>query len=425
MLEAATTAITPASNDLGRDHGALALLPIALALRQPSKHQGPVTFDYELPLDDRSRRFCVTLTPGASGQLPVHGDQVVYLALIQLALRNDKPAEPLLFRRMDLFDLLRWPRAGRSYERLQGALDRLHELSIKLDTAVIARDGRQYERVREASHLIERYRLDTSRDAECTVEWGHLVREAFRLGDFKRLDWDLLLSLDNPLTAQLYRLLDRVTLAGHTQWAVEWQPLADALGMDSTNCTRPAKIRERLEPHFATLASHGVIDSVEYQRGGTFVFYIRNYLRAQLRRVLTESFGVYPAAAAQIVSGYDEPVVMAQCDCLRFGQRGKPASPGGYLTDAIRNNYELRYADDAPLQFTAMWGVYGSEERRCYQQAGVALLGAADDLFETSSDPTAWSPKMRAVVRFMMVHNLDPELVSRQPAVGLLGGVVG
>jgi len=41
-----------------------------------------------------------------------------------------------------------------------------------------------------------------------------------------------------------------------------------------------------------------------YRRGGEFVFQVRNYLRAQLRRILTERFAVYGEAARGLVAGY-------------------------------------------------------------------------------------------------------------------------
>lgn len=409
----------------GRDHAALAVLPFTLALRDPEQHTGPVTFAYEAEVDGKLRRVSVTLEPGADGHLPVHADQMVYLALLQLALAKEHPHDTVTFRRGEVFDLLRMTGKGRDYERLRGALHRLAGMLLVVNSALVARDGTEYRRGERGSHLIDEYEIGDDYNAPCRVVWGQMVREAFRLGDFKRLDWDLLLALGNPLTAQLYRLIDRATMAGHTQWAIGWSDLAQALGMKADAYARPARFRQVLNPHVERLEELGVLDSSDYARGGEFVFYIRNYLRAQLRQSL-EDLGVYADAARQLVAGYDEQVIMAQVDCLQHGQRGNPASPGGYLTKAIREGFELRYPDDEPQAFSALWsGLFGAEERRSYHAAALGLCGAADSLFETSEDPTAWPVEFRAVVRFMMTHNLDPELVLRQPASGLLGGVVG
>jgi hypothetical protein len=263
--------------------------------------------------------------------------------------------------------------------------------------------------------LIDRAHIASGRDAECELKWGDLVLEGFRLGDFKRLDWDLILALGNPLTAQLYRLLDRVTLSGHQQWQVDWQSLGAALGMSIGSYARPAKLRQVLAPHFEALEAKGVLDGVDYRRGGTFVFHVRNYLRVQIRKVL-EDLGVYERAAIQVLSAHDETVIMAQCDCLVHGSRGRPKSSGGFLVEAIRSNYELQYPPEEAESFRAIWEMLSEPERRLYHQAGITLCGVGESLFETNPDPTAWGIEMRAVVRFMITHNLDPAEILRKPA---------
>lgn len=401
---------------LAQDHAALALMPVTLATRDPAEATGITTFRYTIEVDGRPQNVQVTLTPGEGGCLPVHEDQMVYLALLQLALRSDHPSDELSFTRYEVFDVLRWPNSGPYYEKLRSSLDRLAELTIKVDTAMVARDGREYSKRHLVSHLIDTVAIASGRDAVCKVGWGGLVREAFSLHDFKSLDWDLILALDNPLTAQLYRLLDRVTLAGHTLWQVDWQDLAAALGMRVAPGTKPAKIRQRLEPHFERLIEQKVIDSVDYERGGRFVFHIRNYLRSELRRILIEHFHVYERAAAQLVAGHDEVEIMRQADCLRQGGRGRPSSPGGYITEAIRSGYELRYPDDDPERMAALWAMYAGPVQLAYHRAGLKLCGTADTLFDSSPDPLAWSAELRAVIRFMLTWGLEPEEILRRPA---------
>ena len=418
------TAVAPIPATTGRDHAALALMPFGIAAQSGEKRNEPVTIAYQAEVDGRLQRVNVTLRPGSALTLPTPSDQMVFLALLQLALRQDPPSERLEFHRADVVEMLGWSDGGRNYSRLRDSLERLVNMSIKINVALVARDGREYQQEEEASHIVERYRIGSRSGRPSMVEWGHLVREAFRLGDFKRLDWNLLRDLGNPLTGQLYRLLDRVTMAGQTEWAIGWRPLAQALGMGD-GYDRPAKFRDKLQPHLDAMAAHGVVDSVDYERGGRFVFHVRNYLRSRLRQSL-EELGVYTDAARQLVAGFDETVIMAQVDCLKHGQRAKPASPGGYITKAVREGYDLRYPEDEPQAFAAVWsGMYSAEERRAYHEAALSLCGAGDSLFETSPDPTAWPVEFRAVVRFMMTHNLDPELVLRRPAAGLLGGAVG
>ncbi len=410
-----------------KDLTALALLPFTLALREPSKHDGPVEFEHQLEIDGRRQRVAVKLVPGQGGVLPVHGDQLVYLSLVQLALRQGNPGETLEFKRGAVFDLLEWSRAGRYYQKFEEALTRLTEMTVHLRSALIRRDGQEYDREVDVSHIINRFHIGKGRDAACMIRWGDITVAAFEAEDFKRLDWSLLLALGkSPLAAQAYRLLDRIALNGCERWEVDWSALASALGMRAEGYARPAQLKQKLQPHCDTLVEYGVIDGVEYERGGKFTFHIRNYLRAQIRRVLIEVFGMYEKLAAQLVGGYDEARVMKQCDCLHHGLRGKPQTPSGYLKKAIEEDYELRYAADEPQAFCGLWGMLGDEERNLYHQAGMQVCGVGYSLFDSSDDPTAWCQELRSVVRFMVAHSLEPKEILRTPialrATGVMAG---
>ena len=386
-----------------------------VASRDQSDRNGSARFAYQVLVDEKVRRIAYTLEASDSGQLPTQYDQPVLLAMLQIWLQSGANASPrVTFKRRQVLDLLRWPDNGQSYRRLSGALDRLTQLTIKVDTALIARDGREYGRGHGAFNLIDSYWMGEARDVDCWLHWGTLVQQANVIGDLKNLDWGLMMSLGDPVAAQLYRVIDRVTLAGNSTWTVTWQTLAQLVGMRPEAYDKPNRFRSRLEPRFDQLVKAGVVDRVEYERGGKFTFHVRNYLRAQLRAALVE-YGVYDEAARQLVAGFDEVRIIAQCDCLQHGNRTKPNSIGGFLTEAIRNDYALSYPAEEPEAFVAMEGLYSQEERDSYHQAGLRICRLSEDLFATLKDATEWPIELRAAVRFMMCHNLDPDLV--QPLV--------
>jgi hypothetical protein len=404
------TAVIPM---VGRDHAALAILPFTVA----SGGTEPVHVSYQIVVDERIRRVDVTLDTNRSVRLPLPSDQTVFLGLLQLSMRTEGGTNRLAFSRRALFDLLQWSDRHDGYTRLRESLQRLTALTITTHAEMLSRDGRPYRQRDQAVHLIDRYDLGNGYDAECLVVWGDIVNEGFALGDFKRLDWDLLLSLGNPTAMQLYRLLDRVILSGKEQWDIGWRPLAAALGMKAESYSRPARFREVVQPHIDKLLECGVIDGCNYARGGQFVFFVRNYLRAQLRQALLEQ-GVFEEEARKLVSGFDETTIMAQVDCLQHGSRPSAAKPGGYLSAAIRGAYELRYPDTDLELFAGIWDILSSDERDAYHAAGLRLCGD-NNLFNASDDTTAWEPEFRAVVRFMVRHNLDPDHVLPRTA-GLL-----
>ena len=389
----------------GRDHAALAVMPITVA--SGHRELKPWRYSYQLTIDSKVRRVEVCLEPGSAGW-PTHEDQLVYLALLQLAVRQDARST-LTCRRTEIFGLLGWPNAGYYYSRLTSALQRLTALTVFISSAMLARNGRPYSSSEKGTHIIDTFKIEDCYDATIKVEWGGLVREAFELDDLKRLDWTLIKEIDNPTAVQLYRLIDRATLSGEPEWKVGWKTLGQALGMH-TGYDRPAKFKDKIRAHADRLQENGIIEDWEYERGGNFRFLMNNHFRAGLRKAL-ETAGVYPEAARQLVVGYDELHIICQLDCLHFGNRAHPEQPGGFLTEAIRQGWELSYPDDEREAFEGMMSMLDACEREAYQQAALKLCGEQESLFSTSQDPAAWPLEMRAVVRFMIRHSIEPTIV--------------
>lgn len=384
----------------GRDAASLVLLPLAVAVRGQDESGQTVRIAYDADVDGRPRHVEVTLTAGNGQALPTVGDQMVFLGLLQLSRGGQGERRRVSFTKPELLTLMGWSDGGPAYKRLRTALERLTAMTISVHSSLTTRDGRPYGTTYAMAHLIDRFELGEGYGGEGWVAWGDLVHEALDLDDFKRLDWGLIRVLDNPLTVQLYRLLDRVVLSGERTWRIEWEDLARALGMSVEAYARPARLRQVLEPHFARLTDEGVIEQVEYERGGTFVFHLTNYLRSQIRRILGE-LGVYPEAARQLVAGYDELVVISQVDCYQHGLR--QASGVGYLVEAIRGGYALRYPDDEPQAFCALLEMFNSDEVQLASNYA-RKLGLS-----VNGEPRAWPLAARAVVRFVLAQGLDAE----------------
>lgn len=384
----------------GHDHATLALL--SFGIKGERRHE-PVTVAYQLQLDGHVRRVSVTFHPDAQAGLPTHSDQTVFLALLQLAMRTGSRDGRLQFRLSEVIESLGWSDGGKNYQRLRDALFRLHRLSLVIHAELVARNGKPYRRIERASSIISAYELDTEQgDTSCYVDWGEVIREAFDLQDLKRLDWNLIRAL-HPTAVQLYRLIDRAALSGERVWSVRWKALAQAVGMSTQY--RPRDFRRALEGHLDALVERDVLVSWEYERGGTFAFHLHNHLPSLVREVLIKH-GVFPPAAKDLLVAHDLLDIMVQCDCLEHGSRPKANAPGGFLTEAIRQGYDLRYPTDEPDAFVGIWEFFEEEDRRAYHRAALYLCGE-NDLFRNSEDPTVWPVEFRAIVRFLMTHGVD------------------
>lgn len=377
----------------GVDQAGLALVPFADRMVDRTK---PMTVQYQTVVDGKLRRVSFVMRPGAQLELPSQHDQMVLLTLLQMSHDRAEYKE-LRVRRVEVFERLGWQTGGSRYHAFESCLKRLNGVALEFEVELLSRRGTPYQKRVDLSHLIDRAVVDENE--EVRIEWGGMIRQAFELGDFKRLDWHLALSLPSPLTVALYRFLDRVVLSGETTYQVGWRTLATALGM-STAYDRPAKFKDKVLPHIEHLMGRGVIHDWEYQRGGKFVFHLTNYLRSQLRRVLAEQ-GVFPEVARQLVAGYDEMAIIRQIDALSFRSATKT---GGLLVEAIREAYEMRYPDDEPEAFAALFGLLLAEEQRAMVRFAERLTGCA-----RHGEPGAWPLDLRICIRFMMTNNLDPE----------------
>jgi len=172
--------------------------------------------------------------------------------------------------------------------------------------------------------------------------------------------------------------------------------------MSAEGYARPARFQKVLEPHIQALIERGVIESYEYERGGTFVFKVDNYLRAALQRILVEQ-GVFPQVAQQLVAAYDEVRIMRQIDYLPFR---RAQTPGALLVRAIQEEYPLNYPDDEPAAFEALLTVFSEEEIVLARRLAQRLTGQRG-----GGEPRTWPAEVRSVARFCLSQGIDPERV--------------
>lgn len=200
----------------GRDELNLAELPLAgVSDRFLSGEKTVVFVD---SVWDEGKKAFVNRKLAISGSdlygLPTAKDDDVLLACVQLSSIGDFHSREVHFSRYELLKLLRWDDQTRNYRRLSESLRRWKGLTIYSDRAFydharkswVTRDFGIFDNL----YVYEREEHEGARaPAKSRFIWNDVLFESFCSGYLKRLDWDLYLSLKDPVAKRLYRLLDK------------------------------------------------------------------------------------------------------------------------------------------------------------------------------------------------------------------------
>lgn len=146
--------------------------------------------------------------------LPTAKDDDVLLACVQLSAIGDFHKREVHFSRYELLKLLRWADTTRNYRRLSTALRRWKGLTIYSDKAFydhgrkswVSRDFGIFDNLFIYEREEAERRESPARSKFC---WNDVIYDSFQAGYLKRLDWDLYLSLKDPVAKRLYRFLDK------------------------------------------------------------------------------------------------------------------------------------------------------------------------------------------------------------------------
>lgn len=146
--------------------------------------------------------------------LPTAKDEDVLLACVQLSSIGEFHSPEVHFSRYELLKLLRWPDENKYYKRLATSLRRWKGLTIYSDRAFydharkswVTRDFGIFDNL----YVYEREAEEGWKaPAKSRFIWNEVIYDSFQAGYIKRLDWDLYLSLKDPVAKRLYRLLDK------------------------------------------------------------------------------------------------------------------------------------------------------------------------------------------------------------------------
>jgi hypothetical protein len=200
--------------------------------------------------------------------LPTSSDDEVLLGLLKLTVDDGFRERKVYFTRYDLLRSLRWTTEGRSYARLQKALDRLSGVRIKATNAFYDNESKAHST--RNFGLIDAYEINDGRSVSPKPSffvWSEVLFRSFQAGFIKKFDLDFYLGLKSAVSRRLYRYLDK-----HFWYKSKIQTNIFVLAHEKVGVSRNYKyassLRQQLDPAFEELREHGILAEYAYQGKG-------------------------------------------------------------------------------------------------------------------------------------------------------------
>lgn len=200
--------------------------------------------------------------------LPTSSDDEVMLGLLKLTVNDGFASRKVYFTRYELLKILRWSTEGRSYTRLQNALDRLSGVRIKATNAFYDNESKSHNT--RNFGLLDGYEINDGRDAghkPSFFEWSEVLYKSFQDGFIKKLDLDFFLALESAVSKRLYRFLDKHFWYKGTLKFNLFTLAHEKIGV-SRNYKYASSIRQQIDPALDELVLKGFLDSFTYQGRG-------------------------------------------------------------------------------------------------------------------------------------------------------------
>lgn len=198
--------------------------------------------------------------------LPTSSDDEVLLGLLKLTADDGLQSRKIHFTRYELLRILRWTTEGRSYSRLQNALDRLSGVRIKATNAFYDNETKLHST--RNFGIIDAYEINDGRDTRPSFfTWSEVLFKSFQVGFIKKLDLDFYLDLESAVSKRLYRYLDK-HFWYRSRIQVNLFTLAhEKIGV-SRNYVYASSLRQQLEPALEELKDKGILSDYEFTGKG-------------------------------------------------------------------------------------------------------------------------------------------------------------
>lgn len=198
--------------------------------------------------------------------LPTSSDDEVLLGLLKLTADEGLRSRKVHFTRYELLKILRWTTEGRSYSRLQNALDRLSGVRIKATNAFYDNETKLHST--RNFGIIDAYEINDGRDTHPSFfTWSEVLFKSFQVGFIKKLDLEFYLDLQSAVSKRLYRYLDK-----HFWYRSRIQVNLFVLAHEKIGISRnyiyASSLRQQIEPALEELKEKGALSDFEFLAKG-------------------------------------------------------------------------------------------------------------------------------------------------------------
>lgn len=196
--------------------------------------------------------------------LPTASDDEILLGLLKLTVDSGFMQRKIFFTRYELLRILRWTTEGRSYTRLQKALDRLSGVRIKASNAFYDNELKSHST--RNFGIIDAYEINDGRTHEPKPSffiWSEVIFKSFQAGFIKKLDLEFYLELKSAVSKRLYRFLDKHFWYRSTVKFNVFTLAHEKIGI-SRNYRFVSSLRQQLDPGLEELRDRGFISDFFY-----------------------------------------------------------------------------------------------------------------------------------------------------------------
>lgn len=372
---------TPLPHKLSRDEMNLAEFPLTVLSKRADPSIKTLEFsDYVKGKNGDLVNRTWIITGADKFGLPTSSDDEVLLGLLKLTADEGLQTRKVHFTRYELLRILRWTTEGRSYTRLQNALDRLSGVRIKATNAFYDNETKLHST--RNFGIIDAYEINDGRDTRPSFfTWSEVLFKSFQVGFIKKLDLDFYLDLESAVSKRLYRYLDK-HFWYRSRMQVNLFTLAhEKIGV-SRNYVYASSLRQQIEPALEELKEKGILSDYEFTGKGKSTEVVLVAAHAPKKTIATGAEGSVGATSTGAISA-----TTARSNDQRCNDEPQVVLPDEVAS--MKNALvERGLAEKQAVRLTAGQGRATLERMRAIVQHFDSLLAAKSSL--VSKSPTGF-----------------------------------